>query len=234
MKQVFITGASSGIGAELAILLAERGYELILTARRENLLLEIAKQCEELGALRVDTICGDINSVSVETHIDQYLSGEGEIVLVNNAGIAEFDQFFESNNAKSRSQLETNLLAPIFLTRSVLPLMLNAGSGQIINVLSIAAKSVFTGAAIYSASKAGLLQFGNVIREEYRRQGIRVTQVIPGATNTPIWGMDTNQGPPREKMLTSRAVADAIYQVIASPADRVIEEVVLTPPDGIL
>lgn len=78
------------------------------------------------------------------------------------------------------------------------------------------------------------MQFANVIREEYRKQGIRVTNVFPGATNTPIWGTDPTQGPPREKMLSARAVAEAIFGVIALPSDRVVEEILVTPPDGVL
>lgn len=234
MKQVLITGASSGIGAETAILLAEHGYELILTARRDHLLRELALKCEELGALRADAIAGDILDVAVNPRLADLLKGEGEIVLVNNAGVAEGGGYAESDWTGIEKQMATNLLGPMAVTRAVLPSMLAAGRGLIVNVASIAARTVFPGSAVYSASKAGLVQFGACIREEYRRHGIRVTNILPGATDTPIWGGDTGQGPPREKMLRARAVADAIAWVVAQHPDRVVEEMTVTPPDGVL
>lgn len=234
MKQVLITGASSGIGAELAILLAEHGYELVLTARREHLLKELAVKCEEMGALRADVIAGDIEDVAKNPKVKDFLKGEGEIVLVNNAGIAAFGDYATTKWDDVSMQIGKNLLGPMGMTQAVLPSMLGAGSGLVVNVLSIAVRTVFPGAAVYTASKAGLLHFGNVIREEYRRQGIRVTNVIPGATDTPLWGNDVSQGPPREKMLSARAVAEAIMDVIAMPSDRVVEEIVMTPPDGVI
>ncbi|MFM9871952.1 MAG: SDR family NAD(P)-dependent oxidoreductase [Fimbriimonadaceae bacterium] len=234
MKQVLITGASSGIGAELAILLAEHGYELVLTARREHLLKELAVRCEEMGALRVGVMAGDIEEVARNPQILDLLKGEGEVVLVNNAGFAEFGDYSSSELEANEVQMAKNLLAPMAMTRAVLPLMLEAKRGLVVNVLSVAARSVFPGAAVYSASKAGLMQFGTVIREEYRRHGIRVTNVLPGATDTPIWGADAAVGPPREKMLRAKAVAEAIAGVVAMPGDRVVEELVITPPDGVL
>jgi short-subunit dehydrogenase len=234
MKQVLITGASSGIGAELAILLAEHGYELVLTARREHLLKHLAVKCEEMGALRADVLAGDIEDVARNPKLPDMLRGEGEIVLVNNAGFAEFGDYVSSDVLENEEQMAKNLLGPMAMTRAVLPLMLAANRGLVVNVLSVAARSVFPGSAVYSASKAGLLQFGNVIREEYRRQGIRVTNVLPGATDTPIWGSDEAVGPPREKMLRAKAVAQAITGIVALPADRVVEEIVITPPDGAL
>lgn len=234
MKQILITGASSGIGAETAILLAEHGYELILTARRDHLLRELALKCEELGALRADTIAGDILDVAANPRLVDLLKGEGEIVLVNNAGVARFGGYIETDWNGLQEQVSKNLLGPMAVTHAVLPGMLAAGSGLIVNVASIAAKTAFTGSAAYSASKAGLVQFGSCIREEYRRQGIRVCNIVPGATDTAIWGDDPAQSPPREKMLPARAVADAIAWVVAQHRDRVVEEIVVTPPDGVL
>ncbi len=234
MKQVLITGASSGIGEELALLLAEHGYELILTARRDHLLRELAVKCEEMGALRADVLAGDIEDVARSPKWSDFLKGEGEIVLVNNAGVAEFGDFATSSIKDNDLQLAKNLFGPIAMTRAILPLMLASGSGLVVNVLSVAARTVFPGSAIYAASKAGLLQFGNVVREEYRKQGIRVTNVMPGATDTPLWGADAEVGPPRDKMLRSKAVAEAIVGVIGLSSDRVVEEMVITPPDGAL
>jgi len=233
MKSVLITGASSGIGAELALILARQGHNLILTARRDHLLRELTTRCESEGAGSVKFIVGDVCAVAANPKLIDFMRSDGEPVLVNNAGMAQFGSYAETSWEQHESQIQTNLLGTMKITHAVLPTMLAAGSGQIINVLSVAAKHVFSGAAVYSATKAGILQFGNSLREEYRKSGIRVTNIIPGATNTPLWD---GQGfsPPTEKMLSAVSVAHTIADIIALPADRMVEELTITPPDGIL
>ena len=91
----------------------------------------------------------------------------------------------------------------------------------------------FAGAAAYSASKAGLFMFGKSLAAEYRKAGLKITSIIPGATDTAIWD---RQGfiPPREDMLHSESVGEVIRDVIMSPSDRNIDELVIMPPKGIL
>lgn len=233
MKTVLISGASSGIGAELALILAKQGHHLILTARRDHLLRELAVQCESNGAASVRFIVGDVCDVAANPKVKEFVRAGGEPVLINNAGMAQFGDYAETRWDDHAAQIETNLVGTMKLTHAVLPAMLDHKSGLIVNVLSIAAKHVFSGAAVYSATKAGILQFGNSLREEYRRSGIRLTNILPGAVNTPLWD---SQGfsPPTEKMLSAVSVAQTIADVIALPADRVVDEITLTPPDGIL
>ena len=150
--------------------------------------------------------------------------------MVNAAGVAEFGDFTKLD---FRNQLDVNLVAPLALCQAAIPWMLEHGSGQIINVLSIAATTPFSGAAAYAASKAGLLMAGRCLSAEFRKQGVRVTSVLPGATDTPIWD-DASFVPERADMLSVSAVAEAICYLVGLPADRVIEELTLTPPKGIL
>jgi NAD(P)-dependent dehydrogenase (short-subunit alcohol dehydrogenase family) len=125
------------------------------------------------------------------------------------------------------------MIGPMQLCKFAIPWMLRAGGGHIVNVLSIAATHPFSGAAAYCASKAGLHMFGKALAAEYRGRGIRVTSLLPGSTDTPLWDKQSFQ-PSREDMLPARAVAECIRDVILSPPDRSYDEIVLMPPKGIL
>jgi NAD(P)-dependent dehydrogenase (short-subunit alcohol dehydrogenase family) len=157
--------------------------------------------------------------------------GDAEPVLVNAAGVAEFGDFSEMSLASVEGQVQTNLMAPLVLCHEIIPWMLASGGGRIVNVLSVAATHAFPGAVAYGAAKAGLLMAGRCLAAEYRRHGIRVTSVLPGATDTPLWGAG---GPDRADMLAAQAVADLIADIVDMPSDRNVDEITLMPPKGIL
>lgn len=232
-KRVVITGASTGIGHASARALAKHGHSLVLVARRADLLLEVANECLKLGAAAATAAPLDLSDPEQSTRLTHHLEqlGTGEPVLVNNAGVAQFGPFHEIPWPDHAKQIELNLLGLMSATHALLPLMLNHGSGLVVNVLSIAATHVFPGAEAYSASKAGALAFGRSLSASYRRQGVRVTQILPGATDTPIWG---EGGPDKSQMLSPDAVARVIRDVIEAEPDRVLDEVTVTPPFGIL
>lgn len=233
MKRIILTGASSGIGLETAKLLARPGHELVLVSRHQQSLLELMEQCLEAGARAHAVACDVTNPNDCEALVadTRRLGGTMEPVLVNVAGFAEFGDFATMPFSSIESQIATNLVGPLRLCHAMVPWMLEAGCGQIVNVLSIAATHTFPGSAGYSASKAGLLMAGRSLAAEVRRHGIRVTAILPGATDTPLWG---DGGPERADMLPATAVAEAIAGVIDLPADRCVDELVLMPPKGIL
>lgn len=232
-KRVVITGASAGIGRATALTLAKEGHALVLVARRIDLLLEVAKQCLERGA-REATVAGlDMAEPGEAKRLVAHLKelGEGEQVLVNNAGTAAFGEFHLMPWTDHARQIELNLVGLMAATYAVLPGMLEEGSGQVVNVLSIAAQTVFPGSEAYSAGKAGALAFSRSLSASYRARGLRVSCVLPGATDTPIWGAG---GPDRSQMLHPSAVARVIRDLVETPPDRVVDEVTVTPPRGIL
>lgn len=234
-KRVIVCGASSGIGRATALALSTTGCELVLAARRRALLDELAAQCEANGAKAL----GVPSNVTIYEECEDLIAqarrmeGDAEPVLVNSAGVAEFREFATTPVTSLDDQIRTNLLGPVYACRAVIPWILEVGSGHIVNVLSISATQVFSGAAAYSASKAGLLMFGKSLAAEYRKQGLRLTSVIPGATNTAIWSHQ-DFVPSREDMLTPEAVAEVIRDVIMLPADRSIDEITIMPPKGVL
>jgi NAD(P)-dependent dehydrogenase (short-subunit alcohol dehydrogenase family) len=129
--------------------------------------------------------------------------------------------------------LKINLMAPIYAIHAALPWMLEAGGGKIVNVLSIAAVHTFPGSGAYAASKAGLLALGRSVAADYRSQGVRVTAILPGSVDTPLWE-GKSFVPNREDMLTREAVAETIRDVVLMPQDRSVDELLLMPPKGIL
>lgn len=232
-----ITGATSGIGLETARLLAQEGWSLVLAGRRESVLLEVSADCLHLGAPSVAPVPCDL-TVADETQrladaANPFVDNNGRAALVNSAGIASFGPFETSNLDDAVSQIEVNLTGLIRATHALIPVLRQAQSGHIVNVLSISATHAFAGAAAYCASKAGALMFGRCLAQEVRREGIRVTSLLPGSTDTPLWDKG-DWKPPVEDMLSSRAVADAIRDVLLSPLDRSYDEITLMPPKGIL
>lgn len=234
-KRVVVTGASSGIGRELALLCAGRGDRLVLSARREGLLREVAEECRGLGSPEVVVEAFDIGEVGEAVRLRSAVErlGSGRVVLVNNAGFGHFGPFHEMAWETVAAHVQVLLLGAMAATRELLPLMLEARDGHIVNVLSITTQVALPGSAAYSAAKGGLDAFGKALSAEVRRRGVRVSHVHPGATDTPIWDA-VGQSPPREDMIPARAVAEAILGVIETDDGAVVDDLVLTPPKGLL
>ena len=152
-------------------------------------------------------------------------------VLLNNAGITYFKNFLETSADEFDNAIATNLRGTFLATKSVLPGMLQAKSGTVINILSYAVKQVYTQSAAYAASKAGIEAMMNVLRAEVRPQGIRIVNVYPGAVRTPIWS-PVQQEKSGSQMLHPGDLADLIYQVSQQPPHLMVEELVLRPQGG--
>jgi len=235
LKRIVVHGARSGIGRAAAIALSKTGCELVLAARRRQLLEELADECERNGSRAVGVACDITNAIECQELIELAKGmGQGaDPVLVNSAGVAEFGDFASAPIPSIEDQIRVNLVGPMFACRAFVPWALERGSGQIINILSISAITALPGAASYSASKAGLLMFGKVLAAEYRKSGLRVSSLLPGATDTAIWE-GSSFVPDKEDMLAAQAVADTIRDLVLLPADRNIDEITIMPPKGIL
>jgi len=227
-KRVIITGASSGIGAALAPMLAEAGCEVLLVARRRAKLEEVSARC--LG--RANVHVADLTVLSQIPGVIEAARGEGFPVLVNNAGIGRFGDSVQMPLDDHLAILKSNLIAPYALSHAFLPWALESG-GQIINILSITAKLIFPGSAGYSVSKAGLGMLGAVLAQEYRKSGLKVTNVYPGATDTEIWDGQAFV-PKKADMIPVDDLAQQIANLILMPTSLNIDELVVNPPRGVL
>ena len=180
-KRVLITGASSGIGKAMALLLAEKGCELFLLARRKDKLLEVAK---ETGKTNVHLIAGDINDPGIVQEIEK-ISGKHIDILINNAGLAlGREKVEQSSLADWETMISTNITANFRMVHTVLPWMLEKKGGDIINLCSVAGHYTYPGGAVYCATKHAVKAFTRVLREETCGKNIRVMQISPGMVNT--------------------------------------------------
>ena len=233
-KVVVITGGSKGIGKAIAFGLAAAGAKIVLAARTSETLEQVAVDLRESGAEALAVPTDVTDAIAVERLIQKTLDAYQSLdILVNNAGIGRFGPVIDFTPSDWDTVINSNLRAIYLCTQSVLPQMLTQGSGQIINVLSIAAKVPFEASSAYCAAKAGALAFTKVLASEVRRQNIRVTAVLPGSVHTPFWD-EIPQHPDFEQMLKPEHVADTVVSVCQQPSGMVTEEVVVMPPLGIL
>jgi len=216
-----ITGASSGIGEKAAITLAKNGYRVVIAARRQNRLEEIAEQIRKLGG-EVLPIQVDLSQVDqIWDLVERTKSVFGQIdILVNNAGSARHLWLDEQSlEYDIQNQLQVNLIGMIQLTRLVIPDMVEAGAGQIIHISSIASWVGVPTYSIYNASKFGSRGFLAGLRRELRGSGVTISEIFPGAVDTefgqdPEVSWKTTTVTPKFALLSAQSVADKILVMI--------------------
>jgi len=174
MGRALITGASSGLGREMARLLDQQGHEVVLVARSTDALEDLAS---DLSSATV--IGADLATPEGRQGVTEAIGSVD--VLINNAGFGECGMFAEIDEQRSVSMVELNCEAVVSLTRSYLPGMLERGSGRIMNIASTAAFQPGPTMAVYYASKAFVLSFTEAVAEEVRGSGVTATAFCPGA-----------------------------------------------------
>jgi hypothetical protein len=180
-----VTGASSGIGADLARELARHGHDLVLVARRTDPMRSLAEEVKALGAAST-VIAADLSKPGAGTALAKELEARGlELdVLINNAGLGAGGPFHESDPSRVSEMLYVNIVTLTELTRALLPGMVQRGRGRIMFVASTAAFQPGPSLAVYSASKAYVLSLGEALSHELRGTGVTVTTLCPGPTRT--------------------------------------------------
>lgn len=180
-KTALITGASRGIGAEIAAALAREGVRPILVARSRPALEQVAERIAAEGH-QVHLLQADLaRTEALEPLVRDALALGGRIdILVNNAATSCFLPFHRYVPADLEREMSTNLLAPLLLTRQVLPHMLSRGSGHIVNLSSLSAEVPVAYLSTYAAAKAGLTSFTRTLRQELVGTGVGVSAVLPG------------------------------------------------------
>ena len=228
-RWIVVTGASRGIGAELARRLAADGARLALVARSRDALTALAG---ELGAEPV--VCDVADPAQIERAAERIgtLAGGAPDVVVNNAGVFSITAAHKTSVELFRRTLDVNLLAPFAFVHAFLPGMRARGSGHLVTLGSVADRNIFPGNAAYSASKYGLRALHEVLRAELRGTGVRATLVSPGPVDTELWDpIDPDSRPgftPRAQMLSASDVADAVRWVIAAPRAVNVDELRLS------
>lgn len=183
-----ITGASSGIGKELARLHASKGGDLVIVARREESLLELKSELESQHGVQVQCIAADLSEPTSPQQIYDRCKAENIEVeyLINNAGFGGHGRFHEREWAKDKAMIQVNVTSLVELTRLFLPAMFARKSGRILNTASTAAFLPGPLQAVYYATKSFVVSFSQAVDEELRSAGsnVTVTALCPGAVAT--------------------------------------------------
>lgn len=203
-----VTGASGGIGEELARLLARDGYDLHIVARGAAELERVARDLRTGHGVAVETIAVDLADPAVPRRIHDALIMRGVAldVLVNNAGFGLAGPLAEADTERTLEMIQVNVSALTELTRLVLPGMLDRGRGRILNVASTAAFQPGPLMAVYYATKAYVLPFTEAVAEEVRGTGVTLTALCPGPTHTRF---AERAGMRESRLFTSLVVGDA-------------------------
>ena len=206
-----ITGASAGIGAELARVFAKHGHELVLVARRQDRLIALADEIAAAGRQRPAVLAIDLEHRDAVTHIAAELASRGlePAIVVNNAGFGLAGTAADLSLAEQLSMIDLNIRALTELSLAFVD-SLARHRGGVLNVASIAAFLPGPGMAVYYASKAYVLSFSEALHRELKPRGIRVTALCPG----PV---------PTEFQTRSGMRVDRSQQILTLPADRVAQ-----------
>lgn len=186
LKTALITGASSGIGLEFANLLAKDGYHVVLTARNEKRLSEIANELKAKHGVDVTVLAKDLSLTDAAEELTAEILAKGiEVdILINNAGFAAYGPFDETSWKDEKDMIQVNITALTTLTKQLLPGMIKRNRGKILNVASTAAFQPGPLMAVYYATKAYVLSFSEAIDYELSHTNVSVTALCPGATAT--------------------------------------------------
>lgn len=182
-RRSLITGASSGIGADLARGLAERGSDLVLVARREDRLRELADRLAARHGVHVDVVPADLAQPHAGARLRDTVEGSVD-TIVNAAGFGSFGSVVDTDPATFERMVDTNVRALVDVTRAFLPDLIAHRGGAVVNVASTAGFQPIPGQAVYGATKAFVRSFTEALWYETRRYGVKVVGLCPGVTRT--------------------------------------------------
>lgn len=221
-----VTGAGRGIGRAIAIELAGLGMRIGLVARSRE---ELETVAGHIGTAGVAYPADVRHAEQVSALVDSVREQLGPIrVLVNAAGVYHYGLVAEAAEADFDDVVDTNLKGTFLTSRFVLPEMLSAGQGEIINIASIAGKVGTARRAIYCASKFGVVGFTQALAEEVREHGIRATVICPGSTNTRFSPKDM-KGKARERMLQPEDLAFTLRMLLTQAPTSFMSEIIMRP-----
>jgi len=237
-KTIFITGATSGFGKAIANIFAKNGNHLIITGRRNELLLELKKNLENSYNAKVLTLCFDVRNQAEVAENIQHLPEEWKAidVLVNNAGLASgLDKIQNGNISDWEKMIDTNVKGLLYVSKEIIPLMINRKKGHIINIGSTAGKEVYEKGNVYCATKHAVDAISKAMRIDLLEHAIKVTQICPGAAETEFSIVRFYGDAEKAKQvykgyqpLTAGDVAEVAYFVTSLPEHVCINDLVIT------
>jgi len=210
----FVTGGSRGIGFGIAHALVCRGVRVAITGRDESSLAEARRRLDAAAPGHVETLAADVRDYDAVTRaIAATLARFGGLdIVVNNAGVGTFANVADMTPEQWSDVIATNLTGVFNVCQVSIPELRKRGGGYIINISSLAGKNAFVGAGAYCASKAGLNAFAEVMNQEVRHDGIKVTTIAPGSVATGFSGGDESKG--AEWKIASSDIGDIVVSLL--------------------
>jgi len=231
MKAI-ITGATKGIGKAIGIALMKEGYDLAINSRSESDLIQTAKEFSVLrkggNVIYHQTDMSDKAAVQLfgAFVLDQW--GRAD-VLINNAGIFIPGKIITEPEGGLEKMVETNLYSAYYLTRMIVPAMIEKGSGHIFNMCSIASLIAYPNGGSYGISKFAMYGMSKALREELKETGVKVTSIMPGATWSNSWaGVDL----PENRLMKASDIAEVVLSALKMSPSAVVEDIVIRPQLG--
>jgi 3-oxoacyl-[acyl-carrier protein] reductase len=215
-KVALVTGAGRGIGKAIALLLAESGCGVVLTARSRDQLEEVESAIRSKSGAAHGVAADLTRDDEIARLVDSTREEWGGVdILINNAGWGKRAPVVQAKIEDWDRTLRLNLRAPMLLAHLLVPHMISKGEGAVINIGSISGKSGEANGSAYSASKFGLIGFTQSLYEEVREHGIKVAVILPGFVDTPL--IPANRQLDRNKMIRAEDIARTVHFVLTSP-----------------
>ena len=225
-----VTGGTEGIGKSIIHRFAENGFNIITCARNQKKLILLKEDIEIKFGVKVSILAVDVSIKEEVLKFGKFINDLGiPEVLINNAGVFTPGMIDEEADGALEAMINTNLYSAYHLTRAILPKMKSVKKGYIFNMCSIASLTAYANGGSYSISKFALYGMTKVLREELKKDNIKVTAVLPGATFTSSWaGVDL----PEERFIKSEDVADLIWATYSLSDRTVVEDLLIRPQLG--
>lgn len=228
---VIITGATKGIGFAVAGKFASAGFNLIICARNQDDLKHMAEDFSNKYAVEVKYMAVDMSVKNDVAQFGNWIIQQGISIdiLINNAGNFLPGSVYNEQDGVLENMIAVNLYSAYYLTRTLLPLMMQAKKGHIFNMCSIASLQAYANGGSYSISKFALLGFTKNLREEMKPHGIKVTAVCPGATMSNSWeGFDIDPS----IIMEANDIAEMIFAASKLSPMAVVEDIIIRPQLG--
>ena len=232
MKTVVITGGTRGIGLALAKKFAQNNFNIAFCSRNEDAVNAVGKELSLINSEAL--IIGHACDVSKEKEVLKFAekvigSFETIDILINNAGVFIPGEVLKEEDGMLKKMIDTNLFSAYHMSRALVDSMITQKSGYIFNIASIAGLQAYPNGGSYSISKFAMIGLGKALREELKPHGIRVTNVMPGATWTSSWeGADL----PEERLMSAEDIASSVFDIYHLSKRTVVEDIVLRPQLG--
>lgn len=227
-KNTLITGASSGIGKAVALLFAKEGADLCLVARRKEELLKVDAECRAFGVKTLSVPADITDEGQVKRMAQESIASFKKIdVLINNAGYGRYGPFHTMPIEEWDRMWKVNVRGAVLVIQAILPSMVAAKSGHIVNISSIHGIHTSANASAYCATKFAVTGLSEALAKELWKDGIKVSAVCPGGVLTPFLGV-----PPEEKnqdFLEPGEVAQVVLDVVTAPGKALMMKVVVAP-----